>query len=108
MENPEGRGGHTANPFRGGGMDIFWNHTLFNIFKLDCTAFQAMLCFLTRLCSYSALLLPCTLILYISRYQLLGSLLFAVRFSNLLIIVLILGPVHESHASFDFKTHALR
>ena len=49
MENPEGRGGHTANPFRGGGMDIFWNHTLFNMFKLDCTAFQAMLCFLTRL-----------------------------------------------------------
>ena len=21
-------GGHTANPFRGGGMDIFWNHTI--------------------------------------------------------------------------------
>ena len=29
LENPEGRGGHTANPFRGGGgMDIFWNHTI--------------------------------------------------------------------------------
>ena len=24
-----GRGGQTANPFRGGGgMDIFWNHTI--------------------------------------------------------------------------------
>ena len=34
LENPEGRGGgHTANPFRGGGgVDIFWNHTM-NIFK---------------------------------------------------------------------------
>ena len=30
LEIPEGRGGHTANPFRGGrgGMDIFWKHTL--------------------------------------------------------------------------------
>ena len=30
LENPAGRGGHTANPFRGGGggMDIFWNHTI--------------------------------------------------------------------------------
>ena len=38
-----------------------------------------------------------------------GILLFAVRFSNLLIIVLILGDyVHESHASFDFKTTAAR
>ena len=27
-ENPEGREGHTAGPFRGGGMDIFWNHTM--------------------------------------------------------------------------------
>ena len=36
LENPEGRGGHTANPFRGGGgMDIFWNHTLF---CFSCTA----------------------------------------------------------------------
>ena len=26
--NPEGRGGHTANPFRESGMDIFWNHTM--------------------------------------------------------------------------------
>ena len=24
LENPEGREGHTANPFRGGGMHIFW------------------------------------------------------------------------------------
>ena len=24
----KGEGGHTANPFRGGGMDIFWNHTI--------------------------------------------------------------------------------
>ena len=23
LENPEGRGSHTANPFRGGGMDYF-------------------------------------------------------------------------------------
>ena len=28
LENPEGWGGHIKNPFRGGGMDIFWNHTL--------------------------------------------------------------------------------
>ena len=29
LENPEGRGGgHVANPFPGGGLDIFWNHTL--------------------------------------------------------------------------------
>ena len=27
LENPEGKGGHTANPFGRGGMDIFWNHT---------------------------------------------------------------------------------
>jgi len=35
-ENPEGRGGgHMKNPFRGWGMDIFWNHTLQFIFILD-------------------------------------------------------------------------
>ena len=28
LENPEGRGGHRKNPFRGGGMDIFWNYTI--------------------------------------------------------------------------------
>ena len=28
LENPEGRGGHRANPFHGGGLNIFWNHTL--------------------------------------------------------------------------------
>ena len=28
MENPEGGRGHTKNPFREGGMDIFWNHTM--------------------------------------------------------------------------------
>ena len=28
-ENPEGRGGHRKNPFRGGGMDIFWNYTIY-------------------------------------------------------------------------------
>ena len=28
LENPEGRKGHTANPFGGGGMDIFCNHTM--------------------------------------------------------------------------------
>ena len=27
LENPDGRGGHMENPFRGWGMDIFWNHT---------------------------------------------------------------------------------
>ena len=27
LENPEGMGGHRKNPFRGGGMDIFWNYT---------------------------------------------------------------------------------
>ena len=32
LENPEGGGGgHTANPFCGGGMDIFWNHTFLQI-----------------------------------------------------------------------------
>jgi len=30
LENPERSGDHTLNPFRGGGMDIFWNHTLFS------------------------------------------------------------------------------
>ena len=30
LENPEGWGGHMKNPFRGGGMDIFWNHTIYN------------------------------------------------------------------------------
>ena len=29
LENPEGRGGHRKNPFRGGGMDIFWNYTMY-------------------------------------------------------------------------------
>ena len=28
LENPEGRGGSYENPFRGWGMDIFWNHTI--------------------------------------------------------------------------------
>ena len=28
LENPEGKWGHTTNPFRGGGTDIFWNHTM--------------------------------------------------------------------------------
>ena len=27
LENPEGMGGERKNPFRGGGMDIFWNYT---------------------------------------------------------------------------------
>ena len=30
LENPEGRGGRRKNPFRGGGMDIFWNYTFSN------------------------------------------------------------------------------
>ena len=28
LENSEGRSGHIANPFCGGGMDIFWNHKI--------------------------------------------------------------------------------
>ena len=28
LENPEERGGHRKNPFRGGVMDIFWNYTM--------------------------------------------------------------------------------
>ena len=31
LENAEGKGGHTANPFCGGGIDVFWNHTLLQI-----------------------------------------------------------------------------
>ena len=34
LENPEGRGGHRKNPFRGGGMDIFWNYTMVIVVKL--------------------------------------------------------------------------
>ena len=34
LENPEGWGGHMKNPFRGGGMDIFWNHTLMKNLKI--------------------------------------------------------------------------
>ena len=36
LEFPEGwgGGGHMANPFRGGGMDIFWNHTIGNYIHL--------------------------------------------------------------------------
>ena len=33
LENPEGRGGHRKNPFRGGGMDIFWNYTIAHVKK---------------------------------------------------------------------------
>ena len=32
LENPEGRGGHRKNPFRGGGMDIFWNYTFKSLY----------------------------------------------------------------------------
>ena len=37
LENPEGWGGHMKNPFRGGGMDIFWNHTFtdYNSTEMD-------------------------------------------------------------------------
>ena len=28
-ENPGGWGGQTGKTLRGGGMDIFWNHTIF-------------------------------------------------------------------------------
>ena len=35
LENSEGRGGHMKNPFRGWGMDIFWNHTL-GILSFSC------------------------------------------------------------------------
>ena len=31
-ENPGGWGGQTGKTLRGGGMDIFWNHTLKNFF----------------------------------------------------------------------------
>ena len=31
LEKSRGKGDHTANPFRGGGMDIFWNHTFQSI-----------------------------------------------------------------------------
>ena len=31
LENAEGKGGHTANPFCGGGIDVFWNHTFLQI-----------------------------------------------------------------------------
>ena len=32
LENPEGRGGHRKNPFRGGGgMDIFRNYTIYTL-----------------------------------------------------------------------------
>ena len=34
LEKSRGKGGHTANPFRGGFMDIFWNHTLFSVHSL--------------------------------------------------------------------------
>ena len=41
------KGGHTANPFCGGGMDIFWNHTLvsedFFLLPLN-TLFQLYIC----------------------------------------------------------------
>ena len=30
MEFPEGWGVLEKNPFRGGGMDIFWNYTMYN------------------------------------------------------------------------------
>ena len=30
MENPGGRGGANQKVFRGGGMDIFWNHTMWS------------------------------------------------------------------------------
>ena len=35
LENRGGRGGHTANHFRGGGMDIFWNHTIIRCIYLS-------------------------------------------------------------------------
>jgi len=28
LENPERGSGHRKNPFRGGGMEIFWNYTM--------------------------------------------------------------------------------
>ena len=34
LEKSRGKGGHTANPFRGGFMDIFWNHALFSVHSL--------------------------------------------------------------------------
>ena len=38
LENPEGREGHTANPFRGCGADIFWNHSFYQTTKGNSTS----------------------------------------------------------------------
>ena len=35
MENPGGWGGANQSVFRGGGMDIFWNHTMFKTALFD-------------------------------------------------------------------------
>ena len=38
LENPEGMGDHRQNPFHGGGgMDIFWNYTMYYIPALERT-----------------------------------------------------------------------
>ena len=45
MENPGGRGGGGANQkvFRGGGMDIFWNHTMHQYVQvIECNKEDAM------------------------------------------------------------------
>ena len=42
LENPEGGRGHMKNPFRGGGMDIFWNHTMQHI-SFSSTVFRLTL-----------------------------------------------------------------
>ena len=45
LEFPEGWGGHMANPFRRGDMDIFWNHTLFRqLFMLPLVNLNSYLC----------------------------------------------------------------
>ena len=38
FEKSRGEGGHRKNPFRGGGMDIFWNYTIYydNIMTFIC------------------------------------------------------------------------
>ena len=41
-ENPVGWGGQTRKTLRGGGMDIFWNHTITVKFK-DCSVSETQI-----------------------------------------------------------------
>ena len=51
MEIPEGWGGGGANQetFHGGGMDIFWNHTILNGFIYEIVFLLMNLQFIARL-----------------------------------------------------------